>query len=329
MPHPASPGAPPVVVVVGPTAVGKSDLALRLARAVDGEIVNADALQVYRGLDIGTAKPTPRERREVPHHLVDILEPEERFSAGEFARRARGAIAEIRGRGRLPLVVGGSGFYVRALLEGLSPLPPADAALREALRRRAADEGPAALHAELARLDPETAARLPAADAQRVVRALEVVLASGVPLSRWIARQPAGADVLPAVKIGLTLPRSILYDHIGARVARMLERGWVGEVERLLARGVDPGAPAFQAIGYRQIVRLLAEGGETGAVPGSAAFDRAVFDSEVFDNIVHATRRFAKRQTTWFRREPDVRWFDPRRLSEDDSEVLELVRSVL
>ncbi|HEX2251826.1 MAG TPA: tRNA (adenosine(37)-N6)-dimethylallyltransferase MiaA [Thermoanaerobaculia bacterium] len=318
------PSEPPIVVVVGPTAVGKSALALRLARTVGAEIVNADALQVYRGLDIGTAKPTPAERRAVPHHLVDILEPAERFSAGEFARRARASIAEIRGRGRLPLVVGGSGFYVRALVEGLSPLPPADAVLREALRRRAAEEGSAALHAELARLDPEAAARLPPADAQRVVRALEVVLASGVPLSRWIARQPAGQTPLPAVKIGLTLPRSILYDHIGARVARMLERGWIGEVERLLARGVDPAAPAFQAIGYRQIVRALATAGHPGA-----ALDEAGLDEAVFDSIVQATRRFAKRQMTWFRGEPEVRWFDPRRLSEDDSEVLELVRSVL
>jgi tRNA dimethylallyltransferase len=302
----------PVLAIVGPTASGKSELGLRVARQAGGEIVNADALQVYRGLDVGTAKPTPEERREVPHHLIDVLDPEERFSAGEFARRGRQAIAEVRGRGRLPIVVGGSGFYLQALFEGLSPLPPSDPELRLELSRRAAEEGPESVHAVLAAVDPATARRLAPADVQRVVRALEVAITTGRPLSRWIAERPAGEDPLPAVRVALTLPRTLLYDRIAARVARMLAQGWVEEVRGLLDRGVEPEAPAFQAIGYRQMVRF---------VRGEQSLDEAVADT------VRATRRFAKRQLTWFRNEADVRWLDSRQLSGEISEVLELVQS--
>ncbi len=298
---------PPVVAIVGPTASGKSDLALRLAAAVGGEIVNADALQVYRGLDIGTAKPTEEERRRVPHHLIDVVDPGERFSAGEFARRARAAIAAIRARRRVPLVVGGSGFYLRALFSGLSPMPPADAALRRELSRRAADEGPEALHRELAAVDPRRAAQLAPADVQRVVRALEVARLTGRPLSELVAERPPGATPLAARWLGLTLPRAILYDQIAARVTRMVERGWVEEVASLLSAGVDAGAPAFQAIGYRQMVRH---------VRGEWDLERTVGEIE------RATRRFAKRQLTWFRSEPQVRWWDPRQLSDGISEVL-------
>jgi tRNA dimethylallyltransferase len=241
-----------------------------------------------------------------------VLDPEERFSAGEFARRGRQAIEEIRGRGRLPIVVGGSGFYLQALFEGLSPLPPSDPELRRELSRRAAEEGPEAVHAVLAVVDPATARRLAPADVQRVVRALEVAITTGRPLSRWIAERPAGEDPLPAVRVALTLPRTVLYDRIAARVARMLTQGWVEEVRGLLDRGVDPEAPAFQAIGYRQMVRF---------VRGEWSLDEAVADT------VRATRRFAKRQLTWFRNEADVRWFDPRQLSGGISEVLELVQS--
>jgi tRNA dimethylallyltransferase len=261
---------------------------------------------------VGTAKPTPEERREVRHHLLDLLAPEERFSAGEFARLGRAAIDEIRGRGRLPIVVGGSGFYLQALFEGLSPLPPADPALRRELARRAAAEGPEALHRELAAVDPATAGRLAPADVQRVVRALEVATTTGKPLSAWIAERPAGEEPLAAVRVGLTLPRALLYDRIAARVAGMLARGWVEEVRGLLDRGVDAEAPAFQAIGYRQLVRVVR--GEQGL-------------EEAVEETVRATRRFAKRQLTWFRNEPEVRWFDPRQLSAGISEVLELVQS--
>jgi tRNA dimethylallyltransferase len=284
----------PVLAIVGATATGKSALAMALAERLGGEIVNADALQVYRGFDIGTAKPSPADRARVPHHLIDILEPHETYSAGEFARRARAAIAEIQARGGVPIVVGGSGLYQRALFAGISPLPPGDPQARRELRERLKREGLAPLREELARLDPRTAARLGAGDTQRVLRALEVALVSGRPLSAWIAEQPFGTQGIAGVRVGLTLPRSILYDQIAGRVARMMESGWTQEVAGLLAKGLSAELPAFQAIGYRQLVRHL---------EGDGSVEQAVAE------IIRETRRFAKRQETWFRKEPDVAWF--------------------
>jgi tRNA dimethylallyltransferase len=312
LPIPPTPPTPLIIAIVGATATGKSRLALALAErlAGGGEIVNADALQAYRGFDIGTAKPDAAERRRVPHHLIDVLDPAERYSAGEFARRARAAIDAIRARGRRPLVVGGSGLYLRALVSGISPIPASDPRLRAELRRRAAAEGLAPLVAELARLDPPTAARLPPCDTQRVLRALEVALASGRPLSAWIAEQPFGSQRIAAVRIGLTLPRAILYDRIAGRVARMVEEGWTEEVRGLLQRGLTPDLPAFQAIGYRQLVYY---------VRGEWSLAKTI------DETVRATRRFAKRQETWFRKEPDVTWFSAEDLDRRIPQVLEHV----
>jgi len=285
---------PPVLSIVGPTATGKSALALDLAEPLGGEIINADALQVYRGFDIGTAKPGPEERRRVAHHLLDILDPGEPFSAGEFARRAREVIAEIRGRRRLPILVGGSGLYLRALIEGISPIPPVDPRLRERLRARLASEGLEELRAELLVLDPESAERLAPADSQRLLRALEVALGTGRPLSAWIRERPVGGGGIDAVWIGLTLPRALLYDRIAVRVERMLAAGWVDEVRRLLAVGSSPSLPAFQAIGYRQLA---------GHIGGEVTLEEAT------ERIVRATRQYAKRQMTWFRRQSGIEWF--------------------
>lgn len=297
----------PILAIVGPTATGKSALALDLAEEIGGEIVSADSLQVYRGLDLGTAKPGAADRARVPHHLVDILEPDEVYSAGEFARRARAAIDEIAARGRVPIVVGGSGLYLRALLRGLSPLPPGDPEVRAALRSRLENEGLAALREELARIDPKTAARLTAGDTQRVLRALEVERVTGRPLSAWLDEQPFGIQAIAAVQIGLTLPRSILYDRIAGRVVWMMEAGWLGEVAGLLQRGLSPRLPAFQAIGYRQLVRHL---------EGDGSLEQAIAE------IVRETRRFAKRQETWFRKEPDVTWFSAQELKRQIPGVL-------
>lgn len=312
----AGTAALPTVVVIGATATGKSALGLALAERLPGggEIVNADALQVYRGFDVGTAKPEAAERHRVPHHLIDVLGPHERWSAGEFARRARAAIDAIHQRGRRPIVVGGSGLYLRALLAGISLIPAADPRMREDLRRRAAEEGLAPLAAELARLDPETAARLAPGDRQRVLRALEVALVSGRPLSAWIAKQPFGTQSIAAIRVGLTLPRSILYDRIASRVARMVESGWMDEVRGLLERGLDPGLPAFQAIGYRQLVHHAR---------GEWPLARAI------EETVRETRRFAKRQETWFRKEPDVTWFSAEDLERRIPQVVEHVERAL
>ncbi len=285
---------PPILAIVGATATGKSALGMALAEHLEGEIINADALQVYRGLDIGTAKPGAEERARVPHHLIDVLEPHERYSAGDFARRAREAIEEIQQRGRLPIVVGGSGLYLRALFEGISPIPPGDPEVRSRLRERLDAEGLPALAAELRERDPETAARLGPGDTQRILRALEVSLVAAEPLSAYISRQPFGAQRIAAIRVGLTLPRGILYDQIAGRVVQMVQKGWVEEVAGLLSRGLSPALPAFQAIGYRQLAQYL---------EGTWSLDRAIAET------IRATRRFAKRQETWFRKETDITWF--------------------
>jgi len=299
-----------ILVVVGPTAVGKSEVGLRLAEWLDGEIVSADSLQAYRGLDIGTAKPTPEERAEIRHHLIDILDPDEDFSAGEFARRAKVVIAEVEKRERLPIVVGGSGFYLRALLEGLNEIPTVRPAVREDLRRRLEKEGLEALREELLELDPTTAQRLLPGDTQRVLRALEVAISTGRPLSAWHSEAPTAGEGLAPVRVGLTLERGLLYDSIAHRVHRMIEAGWVGEVEQLLSRGVSPREPAFQAIGYRELAAHLA---------GDLSLEEAI------EETIRATRRYAKRQLTWFRKERDVNWFS----AEDLGAASQAIRSFL
>jgi tRNA dimethylallyltransferase len=292
-----------VLGIVGPTATGKSSLAMALAERVGGEIVNADALQVYRGLDVGTAKPTLAERARVRHHLIDILDPVEGYSAGEFVRRAEVSLAEIRDRGRVPIVVGGSGLYVHALTDGLAAMPPVPAAVRTAIEDRWRREGLAALYVELSRRDPETAARLAPGDRQRILRGLEVIEATGKTLSSWLTpdapcagAERRGSEVrggFSFVLAGLTLPRAALYDAIEGRVAAMLRAGWVAEVVALLEAGVPEEAPAFRAIGYRQLVEHVRRG---------CPLDQAAAA------IVVATRRYAKRQMTWFRKYGRVEW---------------------
>jgi len=284
-----------VVAVLGPTATGKSALGMRVCGEHRGEMVNADALQIYRGFDIGTAKPSPEDRRLVRHHLVDIRDPEEAFSAGEFARAARAALTDLKARGKLAVIVGGSGLYLKALLEGISEIPVVPADVREGLRRRLEAEGLDSLRRELRRLDPKTENRLAQGDTQRVLRGLEVALVTGRPLSHWQAFEPPESHRISALKIGLTLPRKLLYDRIRSRVESMLEAGWLREVENLLDRGYSGEEPAFQAIGYRQLVRHLRGGVSLG---------------EAVEDTIGATRRYAKRQLTWFRRDPDVAWFD-------------------
>lgn len=284
----------PLIVIAGPTAVGKSALGVDLAEAVGGEIVSADAFAVYRGMDIGTDKPDAVARERVRHHLVDVADPRETYSAGRFIQDAEAAIADIRARGRRPVVVGGTMFYIRALRYGLFPEPPKDPVLRARLEAEW-DRDPRAVRARLEELDPLAAQRSAPTDRQRTLRALEVCLVAGRPISElWLAGDPRGVRHT-AVVLALTRPREELRARIQTRVERMFSTGLVEEVGRLLEGGVPPQSHALKAIGYRQAL---------GVVLGAWSA------AEAREATVLATRRLAKRQFTWLRGEPGVTWLE-------------------
>lgn len=294
---------PRAVALMGPTASGKSAYAIELAQRLDGEIVSVDSALVYRRLDIGAAKPTQAEQAQAPHHLLDLREPWQPYSAAEFAIDAKRAIDGIVARGRLPILAGGTGLYFRALLEGLSDMPEADEAMRATIAAEAGERGWAALHAELANIDPEAGARIHATDAQRIQRALEVHRLSGKPISAW--QREARAERLPlkVLKLALAPPqRALLHARIERRFDAMLADGFLDEVRALRAlpqlashpRPLD--LPALRAVGYRQAWEYL-EGASTPA--------------EFRERTIAATRQLAKRQYTWLRGELDARWFDP------------------
>jgi tRNA dimethylallyltransferase len=290
--------APPrIVCLVGPTASGKTGLGIDLAERLGAEIVSADSRQVYRGMDVGTAKPTATERARVPHHCLDLAEPEDAFDVSRFRDAAAEAIAGIRARGRQVLVVGGTGLWLRVLLQGLCDAPPEMPALRAALRVFAERDGVPALHGWLARLDPPSAARIHRNDLLRIVRALEVALSSGRPLSAWQAEHAFADAPYDALVVGLALPVDELDARIAARVDGMVEAGFVDEVARLAAR-VPPEAAAWRAVGYREMREHVA-----GRMPLADAIAATV----------RATRQFAKRQRTWFRRDAAIVSRDPRR----------------
>lgn len=286
--------APRLIAIVGPTAAGKSGLALRLARAAGGEIVSCDSLQVYRGLDVGSAKPTPAEQALVPHHLIDVADPRAGFSAAEYARLARAALAQIRERGRVPIVVGGSGLYLRALLEGLFEGQGRDAALRVRLERLALRHGDARLHRLLARVDPASAAALHARDRLRIVRALEVYFATGRPISRHRAEGTRPLAGYARLILGLDPGREPLARLVAARTRAIVAAGLLEETRRLLADGVPSHGRPLQAIGYRQAVAVL-----EGRL-GLGGLEEA---------ITRATLQYAKRQRTWFRHQAEALWF--------------------
>jgi len=286
---------PRIIVLSGPTASGKSDLAMALARIFPLEIVNADSMQVYRFLDIGTAKPSLEERAEVPHHLIDVADPDEPYNAGRYVADAERAIAEIVSRGKAPLVVGGTGLYLRALLRGLDPAP-ADPAVRAALDRRWEEEGGQALHAELARIDPETAARVHPADRLRVVRALEIARVAGIPAGRSRTAWAADRGKYRSLFLALWPERGLLYRRIDARTEEMFRKGLVNEVRGLLGQGYGRGLKPMGGLGYRQAVAHLLDG---------------VSLPEAVESTKRDTRRYAKRQLTWLASEPDLDRVDP------------------
>ena len=284
----------PIIAIVGPTGVGKTALGLQVAARLGGEVVSCDSRQVYRFLDIGTAKPSAAERAAVPHHLLDVVDPDADFDCARYRVLARAAIADIRARGAPVVVVGGGGLYLKALRYGLAPAPPADAALRA---RLAAEEeaAPGTLHARLSERDPPTAARLHPHDRVRLLRALEVVELTGRPLSAWQAAHGFRAAELGMRVIVLTHERAALYARLDARCRRMIDEGLVAEVQSLWQRGFGPTLPPLRSIGYREIGAYL---------QGRCDLDSALAAMQ------RATRRFAKRQLTWFRADSSAEWIE-------------------
>jgi tRNA dimethylallyltransferase len=294
---------PRAIALMGPTASGKSAVALDLAQRLGGEIVSVDSALVYRGLDIGAAKPTRDELARVPHHLVDVREPWQPYSAAEFATDAQRAIDGILARGKLPILAGGTGLYFRALLEGLADMPEADEAMRAAITAEAEQCGWAALHAQLSQVDPVAAARIHATDAQRIQRALEVYRLSGRPISEWQRAPRCARFPLKVLKLALSPPdRGLLHERIERRFDAMLAAGFLDEVRALRRMPEIDGhphpldLPALRAVGYRQAWEFL---------------DGASSAAEFRERAIAATRQLAKRQFTWLRGELDARWFDP------------------
>jgi tRNA dimethylallyltransferase len=282
-------GSQPVIAVVGPTGSGKSDLAVNLALELDGEVINADAMQFYRGMDIGTAKISLAERRGVPHHLLDILDVTQEASVSQFQEQARAAITDIHARGKRAILAGGSGLYVRAALDVLE-FPGTDKAVRQQLEEELAAQGSAVLLARLQAVDPVSAARL--LDDRRIIRALEVHHLTGRPFSSFM---PQREYFQPAVQIGLTVDRDQLRERLAVRVHGMVDSGLLAEVERLEAQGLRQGKTAPRALGYAQFLRVL---------------DGAATVAEAADETIVATRQFARRQLTWFRADPRINWLD-------------------
>jgi tRNA dimethylallyltransferase len=284
---------PRLVVILGPTASGKSDLGIYLAEKLGGEVLLCDSTQVYRHFDIGTAKVPPAGRRGIPHHLIDLVEPDQVFTAGDYRRKAIEVLDGLRRRQKVPILTAGTGLYLRALLEGLADAPARSEELRERLRERARHRGAEYLHRLLARLDPETAGRIAARDTQKIIRAIEIRVLAGKGVADIHREGRVALEGYDIRKIGLLPSRPALYSRIDARVVSMIGSGWPGEVRRLVASGLPADAKPFQFIGYSELRACL---------QASLEQDAAI------KQIQQSTRQFAKRQITWFRREAHVEW---------------------
>ena len=282
----------PLIALVGATATGKTDLAIALAQALRGEVINADAMQFYRGMDIGTAKVTPEERGDVAHHLLDIYTLDVEANVATFQAQARQKIAEIRSRGKTPILTGGSGLYVRAVLDTIE-FPPTDHQLRQQLTLEAKQLGTGHLVKELQRVDPDAAQRLK--DDRRIIRAVEVYRLTGKPFSSYMPTRMYHQSIPPVIQVGLITERSQLHKRIEQRVYTMMATGWVDEVKRLMVQGLAEAPTASRAIGYRQIMEYI-----QGKISKEAAIESTII----------ATRKFARRQETWFKADPRVHWID-------------------
>jgi tRNA dimethylallyltransferase len=302
-----------VFFLVGPTGVGKSGAALELARALKTEILCADSRQVYRGMDIGTAKPTSEERREIPHHLLDLVEPDERFSAGRFVREAEPILRRLLEKGRTPIVAGGTGLYIRALLHGLWEGPEADWELRGTLYEAERREGAGTLHRRLKEIDPEAARAIRPQDRAKLVRAIEVYEKTGWPISDHHREHRFSETPYEAVLIGLRRSRPDLYWRIESRVDQMIADGLIEEVRGLMGKGYSAELPAMKGLGYRQMIGYI-----------NGEYDR----NEAVRRLKRDTKRYAKRQFTWFNRDPSIRWIDLRE-TEGAEAVYQKVRAVV
>ncbi len=286
----------PIFVIAGPTATGKTDLAVVVAQALDAEIVGADSMQVYRHMNIGTATPTLDELRGIPHHMIDVVNPDETYDAAAYITQADKVVARIAAGGRRVLLVGGTGLYIRVLLHGLQAGPPPNPDLRDEITAKAKELGWPALHMELADLDPRTARKLHPNDGVRILRALEVVRQSGVPISKWQDDHAFQEDRYPHAIVGLDQPKELLHARINSRVDRMIRDGFASEVESLIEDGYPPSLKPMQGLGYKRMCEHLA-----GDLSGDEAAEKTKTD----------TRRLARRQRKWFNREPGLEWIDP------------------
>ena len=301
---------PKVIIICGPTGIGKTTVGIKLAEKFGGEIVGADSMQIYRHMDIGTAKPTREERRKVSHHMVDIVDPDEDFDAVQFSERARATIVELNRQGRLSFVVGGTGLYIKALLHGFFQSEPVDPKIRNRLKQELEQSGSGFLYERLVQLDPVTAGRLHPNDSYRILRALETIASSGKSISKHHLDHGFDEDPFHALRIGLRIDRAKLYARIDQRVEAMIQAGLIEEVTKLLAMGYSAGLKPMQSIGYRHVI---------GFLEGSLPWD------ECLRTLKRDTRRFAKRQFTWFGADPQIIWYEPDQLNE----IIRLVEGFL
>jgi tRNA dimethylallyltransferase len=301
---------PKIIIICGPTGIGKTTVGIKLAEKFGGEIVGADSMQIYRHMDIGTAKPTLEERRKVSHHMIDIVDPDENFDAVQFSERARATIAELNRQGRLSFVVGGTGLYIKALLHGFFQSEPVDPKIRNRLKQELEQSGSSFLYERLVQVDPDTAGRLHANDSYRIIRALETIASSGKSISKHHRDHGFDENPFNALRIGLRIDRANLYARIDQRVDAMIQAGLVEEVKKLLAMGYSAELKPMQSIGYRHVI---------GFLEGSLPWD------ECLRTLKRDTRRFAKRQFTWFGADPQIIWCEPDQLNE----IIRLVEGFL
>ncbi len=297
---------PKIVVVCGPTGIGKTAVGIELAAKLGGEIISADSMQIYRHMDIGTAKSTPDEQAQVVHHMIDIVDPDEDFDAAQFLSRARAIIAELDSRGRIPFVVGGTGLYIKALLHGMFQPESLGSEVRNRLKKEADEYGCHLLYDRLKKCDPESAGRLHPNDTYRIIRALEVFESTGKTIGAFHRDHDFADEPYRVLKIGLTVDRQTLYDRIDHRVDAMIDAGFVDEVHRLLEMGFAPDLKSMQSIGYRHIIDFIG---------GSMPWDESV------RTLKRDTRRYAKRQLTWFGADPTITWRDPAQIKDIISAV--------